>query len=160
MKALRRPGLLLTTLLAAACSDPTGFPALRDGAGTTTLLQTYFSGLPQAARLTVSTPTGWDSVWIALQGTVSPTSPPPAVDFSTQLVLVVALGTKRTGGYVIHIDSLADTGGTRTVFVTTLQPGGGCIVTDVETAPAHAVVADRGPATIVFHERSLQYDCQ
>lgn len=83
----------------------------------------------------------------------------PHVDFSTEQVLVAAMGTQPTGGYGIEISKVTlmtggFTGGHAFVEVTERRPAPGQIVTMALTSPIHVVRVPRG--AIAYHFTTAQ----
>lgn len=85
--------------------------------------------------------------------------PQPRVDFSTEQVLVAAMGTQPTGGYGIEITKVTlmtggFTGGHAFVEVTETVPAPGQIVTMALTSPIHVVRVPRG--AIAYHFNTVR----
>ena len=59
----------------------------------------------------------------------------PAIDFTTQMVVIVALGEKPTAGYGAKITGFSRNGGGIVVHVTAFAPGAGCATATVLTYP-------------------------
>ncbi len=79
----------------------------------------------------------------------------PAVDFTKEDVLVVAMGQRNTGGYATEIKRVeymtgGFTGGFAFVHYVETSPAPGSIVTMALTAPLHVVKLDKGPIRYVF----------
>lgn len=76
-------------------------------------------------------------------GTLEPPRP-VTVDWNTQMVIAVHLGTRNTGGYSVYVETIARTSAaTGTVFVVEKSPPSGGVVTQAMTSPWVMVVIDR-----------------
>ena len=92
-------------------------------------------------------------------GTSVDLGPQPRVDFSTEQVLVAAMGTQPTGGYGIEITRVTlmnggFTGGRAFVEVSERRPAPGQFVTMALTSPIHVVRVPRG--AIAYHFTTVQ----
>jgi hypothetical protein len=79
----------------------------------------------------------WVRLWQRM--TASQYSPLPHVDWSTEMVVVVALGMRPSGGYSVEIEKVTASPDTLDVHAREDQPGPYCGVTDALTDPFHAV---------------------
>jgi protease stability complex PrcB-like protein len=117
------------------------------------------SGIHTSRRQVIRDPATWQSVWNEIFSDVSPQPALPAVDFSTQMVLLAAQGDQATGGFGIFIDGAALTlDGTLIVAVTTASPGPGCLNPQQVTQPVDVAVAAT-QATVAFTERIGVFHC-
>jgi hypothetical protein len=119
-----------------------------------------YSGLEQPARSVITDAGTWQQTWTALWSRHS--SPPsvPAVDFGADAVVLVAMGTRPSGGHAIRIDDVSRSGDVIYVRVTQSSPGPTCITTAALTQPADAVVVPGGRgAEVRFVERTAREDC-
>jgi hypothetical protein len=118
------------------------------------------SGIHASRRQVIRDAVTWQSVWNEIFSDVSPQPALPAVDFSTQMVLLAAQGDQATGGFGIFIDGAALTlDGTFIVAVTTASPGPGCLNPQQVTQPVDVAVAAK-QATVAFTERIGVFHCQ
>lgn len=83
----------------------------------------------------------------------------PAPDFSSQTVLVVALGMRSTGGYDIQITSVTEKRALVVVEVTRTSPGSTCDVTQAFTSPYHVVVTDKIIKSVSFRYHNKVLSC-
>jgi len=113
------------------------------------------AGFADSVRAVVSDTLTWASVWKQFGGA----NPLPQIDFAQNRVLLVALGTRPTGGYGIRVDSLAYLGGT-VVHVSTIAPGPTCPTTQGLTSPAELVRVPQLPEPIVFQDHAVVTDCR
>jgi hypothetical protein len=120
---------------------------------------TQYSGIPDSQRVVIRDAAAWRRYWSAIH---QPFIPPPAVpdvDFTREMVVLAAMGTRQSGGFGIRIDSTTMEPARLTVQVTQRLPGRGCAVPAVVTQPVDLV---RVPATtlpVAFAERVERTDC-
>jgi hypothetical protein len=77
-------------------------------------------------------------------------SPAPSVDFSHDVVLIAAMGTQRTGGYAIGIDTIRVQGDTLVAVVRLEHPGAGCMLAQMLTDPIAVVRVAGANHPVVF----------
>lgn len=103
----------------------------------------------------------FSNFWKSLHGDDSQV--PEEVDFSQKIVLAAVLGVRPTGGYEAKIESITkNTNPTGVgVFVTEIEPGPDCAVTQVQTIPYHIVkMDDPSTARILFQDNGTDTsDC-
>ena len=152
-------------LLAVGCSSS------RDEASTRTPLTvtrlssepisvTYASQLRQPARLVIRDQAAWVSAWASLWPAFAPIPAPPNVDFSREMIVLVALGERPTGGYTILVDSAAVSGAGVTVWIGTSSPGRRCVTTQAFTQPVDIARLPRTDGAVRFAETSTVVDCE
>ena len=118
------------------------------------------SGIHTPSREVIRDAGAWQAAWNAIFANVSPQPALPAVDFSTQMVLLAAQGDQTSGGFGIFIDGAFTTlDGTVIAAVTTASPGPGCIRTPQVTQPVDAAVVGKA-ASVAFAERVGVFHCQ
>lgn len=118
------------------------------------------SGFPTRERLVIRDASTWSTMWPRIVGSRRPIPPVPEVDFISDAVVIAAMGTRNTGGYVIRVTDAQLRGDAATITVLEESPGAGCVVTTAETYPITVVLVPsfRGQATFV--ERTAQPACQ
>ena len=117
------------------------------------------SGIPGKERIIVRDSASWSSLWPRIVGTHSPVPPVPAVDFASQMLLVVSMGTRSSGGYIIMIDSVRVQGDTVRVAVREQSPGPRCGTPAVITAPVGLARIERTELPVSFVTRETVRDC-
>ena len=117
------------------------------------------SGLPDSARLVLRTPAEWTTLWNRIVANHSPKPPAPEIDFSKEMLIVAAMGTRSTGGYSIEIDAVDRDSSSITVSVRTHSPGKTCGTTAALTAPVAIVRIPRSPLPVQFVEEHVITDC-
>ena len=83
----------------------------------------------------------------------------PDVDFAREMVVVAALGERRSGGYAIVLDSATGRGGTLVVHLRTRSPDARCAVTGALTQPVDAARLPRHDGPVEFRERAEVVRC-
>src|SRR5216117_931164 len=130
---------LLTLLISGACSAPTPpttpapLPMTRFRADPVAYM--WNSGFDQPATFIVRDRTTWESIWNQLHSRHTPVPPLPAVDFSSEMVAVAALGAQSTAGYDLVLTNASESEGTVTVEATTRTPAPQCAILPVVTSP-------------------------
>lgn len=142
-------------LVSGCAADATGFHAILISPGLTEVYASSVSGPRAPVQEVISTDEAWRAFW---QSWPAPETR-PLIDFATQQLIVVALGTRGSTGYDVHIDSLQDIGATRTVFVTTYHPDARCAVGMMLTQPVHVVATAKRTTPIAFDVRDQAIAC-
>lgn len=120
----------------------------------------FYSGLAQRERVVVRTDEEWTRVWERITHRVSPPVPRPAVDFSQEMVVVVAMGGRPTGGYAIAVEGVFEAEGRLYAAVLEKSPGAACILTQALTQPIDVVRIPRRDGIVSFVERAETVDCR
>ncbi len=92
-----------------------------------------------------------------LQG--SPDATMPAVDFAKTTIVLVAIGSRNTGGHTVRVDSLISASGGTTVHYTVTSPGSRCMSMQMLTAPVEVISIDRVSGVVRFKKRSVSGGC-
>ena len=146
------PGWMLAPERSEGAGEAVSFRRLDDGAR-------QFSAVVQRERLVIETPEAWASAWALLQGTLLPVPPVPAVDFTREAVVVVAMGRRPTAGYSIRVDRVERLAGETTVRVVETSPGRTCVLAQVLTSPFDVVLIPRSALPLRFTEQQAVRDC-
>jgi hypothetical protein len=117
------------------------------------------SSIPDRRRIVIRDEAEWTAFWDDLTATIVPQPDPPAVDFSTRMVIAATMGQRTSGGYTISVEEVAEKDGTLYAAVQEVTPGVLCITTDVMTAPAVAVRVPRHVGTVAFVDTELALPC-
>jgi PrcB C-terminal len=151
--------VLVTTSIACAAPSITGAP----GASVPIVRLradpyafTFVSGLDKPAQLVVRDAVTWQAIWSQINSPYSALLPLPAVDFSREMIVVVALGSRSTGGYNILITGASEAAGGGTVFtINSDSPGSQCATTQAFTQPVDIarVPLRSGVDRFIEHER-------
>jgi protease stability complex PrcB-like protein len=116
------------------------------------------SGMTDSARLVIRDASVWAETWARIS-TVRPAPPLPAVDFTREMVIVAALGTRPSGGYGIVVESASRENGSLYVAIRSESPGTSCLSSAVLTAPVDVARVPRSDEQVQFRERSVTRSC-
>ena len=148
-----RAALFVTVVLSLASACATRPPvmssrAIPDGAlsvpmrrdeGSVSIFQGH-SGMTDSARLVIRNDAEWRRTWAQLVGHITPAPPIPEIDFTKEMVIVAALGTRPTAGHMIRIARVGRSSGVTYVDVVSERPGPTCRTAQMMTSPADVVV--------------------
>ena len=105
-----------------------------------------YSGWTRAQRVLVRDEASWEQLWARVHTPLASPPPLPPVDFSRQVVVGVALGSRPTGGFAVDILGVKRVGDRLIVRLRETQPPPGSMVTEAFTQPYALVVVDlEGP---------------
>ena len=114
------------------------------------------TGISEARRLVIRDANTWAEFWSELG-----VGGRPAVDFSRDVVVVVAAGQRPSGGHEIAVDRVSQTDGELAVEVVETTPGPNCMTTSSLTQPVDVVVVPAvAPRTWSFVERKEVRGCR
>lgn len=121
----------------------------------------FNSGLDQPGRTVVRDPGTWQALWAQIYSRYTPVPPIPAIDFSREMLVVVALGSRSSGGYGILVDGAHEAQNAGLVVtVRSISPGPKCGVTAAFTQPVDIARVARRDGDVSFFERSEVHTCQ
>jgi hypothetical protein len=122
---------------------------------------TFSSGLDKPARIVVRDNATWRTLWSQIYLGSAPVPPPPAIDFSREMIVVVALGSRSTGGYGILLEDASEDGaGGTAIAVRSMSPGPGCVVTLAFTQPVDIARLPLRQGEVRFVERAQVFECK
>ena len=98
-----------------------------------------YSGVRERLQIVIREQPEWKNLWQRHASIKAHHPPPPAMDFSDQIVVAVFLGDKPTGGYEIAIISAEQSEGVLTVSFSEKGPRPDAITTQAFTQPFHIV---------------------
>jgi hypothetical protein len=108
-------------------------------------------------RLVIKSREEFSDFWKRLTSPVPPggwAPPLPEIDFSKEMIVVSAMGSRPSTGYSIFIDGVCEANGQVEVFVSSVE--GSCgVEMGIVTTPADAVRLPRSDSPIVFRETQL-----
>jgi hypothetical protein len=119
----------------------------------------YQSGVGDRERVVVRDSETWAALWSRLGAVYLPPPVLPQVDFAANMVIVVTMGSRPSGGYGIVIDGFADAGGELVVAVREFAPGHSCGRTAGFTEPTAAIMIPARPWPVRFVETSGIREC-
>ena len=130
------------------CATATGAspPSIRS------LAKGGFSGIQKAKQEVIKDRAAWEKLWTEHNKSTKSASRAPDVDFSKEMVIVVTMGTKRTGGYSVEIVSAEPAGEKLKVSVKQTSPAPGAMTIQALTAPFHFVAVPRSDLEPEFVE--------
>jgi hypothetical protein len=118
--------------------------------------QWLHTGIEEPRRQVIRDANGWAQFWSELA-----MGDRPEVDFTHDLVIAVASGQQRTGGFGISVERVSQREGELTIQVVETSPGPDCVTTSELTQPVDVVAI---PLTNVrswtFVERKATSDCR
>lgn len=140
-------GVASPVLAQTAAPAPAPAPGANRTLPLTTIVQSGIGGPQNAAQLVIQTSADYANFF----GGNPPAS--PAVDFSAEDVLAVAMGTEPTGGYSISITAVElAPSGAATVHVQSTTPGPNKIVNQMVTTPFHVVKLAKAARSYAFSQ--------
>ena len=105
-----------------------------------TIVDETYSGLDEARSAVVHDPGSWAALWDRIHRGVSPRPALPPVDFSRHMLIAVATGTRRSGGFSVAVRSMAVQEDRLVVEVLETCPAGGGMASMALTQPVAVVV--------------------
>jgi hypothetical protein len=110
------------------------------------------SGLSAPLREVVRSEARWALLWEQVYAGVTPRPPRPAVDFSRQMLIAVAAGTRPTGGFDVAVRAVSVRGDALQVEVLESCPAPGAMVSAALTQPVMIVRLDAVALAPAFKE--------
>jgi hypothetical protein len=114
------------------------------------------TGIQEPRRQVIQDANAWAQFWSKLGA-----GDRPEVDFTHELVIAVASGQQRSGGFSIAVERVTQQEGDLTIQVTETSPGPNCVTTSELTQPVDVVTV---PLVKVrnssFVERKVSSDCR
>lgn len=164
---LPSPVLSVVLLAAIACQAPPqdSAGAARNGQPKLTRFRegpngfAQYSGYTEPTRLVIRDSEAWARAWATLHATAATPPPLPAVDFQREAVVLVASGTRSTGGHDLTLTSAAADGDTVRITGRLARPGAGCMATTALTQPVDIARLEPPPAAVAFDLRDEAVDC-
>ncbi len=157
-------GCLLTGVVAiTACGQPeaptkaTPLPLARLATESRAFM--IFSGYPEATTRVVRDRDAWQSAWNEIHRNLMPVPPLPDVDFSAEMIVLAAMGTRPSSGYDIVLTGASETNAVVTVEAEARSPGPKCVTLTVLTSPLDVARIPKRPASVVFHTTSITVLC-
>ncbi|MBA2671638.1 MAG: protease complex subunit PrcB family protein [Gemmatimonadetes bacterium] len=158
---------LFATLLAQGCervAEPSAPP--RDGAAMTSeqlqvtpVFSSNVSGFSSPAEMVLRDEPALQKAINEARHDVLMVETPINVDFSRQMVILVATGTRNSGGYGIRVDEVNRRDDGVVARYTVTRPGPECMTTQSITSPVEAVSVPRMEGPVTFDRREVVEDC-
>ena len=164
MKAFHAIAAVACTVIGAACSQITvstsgpEIPIVR--LRTEPYSFSFNSGWDSPTRTVIRDQAAWEEAWARTHQGHTPVAPAPVIDFSKEMVILVATGVKPSGGYSIVIERAAEVAADGiAVTVRSTSPGAQCYVTAALTQPVDIARVARRDGPVHFVERAEERDC-
>ena len=113
----------------------------------TTLLKGSNGGLDERGALVVRDKDEWARLKKQLGSGIIENK---SIDFDNDIVLAAFFGQKNTGGYIIRIEKVENSGDLTTVTIRETSPSPNCVVTEGLTTPYHIVTISKTGDQIKF----------
>jgi hypothetical protein len=120
----------------------------------------FHSGYREPQRLVIRSAAQWSQVWERITESYLPRPPAPTVNFDHEMVILVAMGQRPSGGYSIAVEGVYDAAGRLYAEVRERSPGASCGVTTALTQPVDAVRVPRRDGAVIFVDRAETFDCR
>ena len=114
-----------------------------------------FSGIQEPKQEVITDKKAWEQFW-SHHNRLRPTTPPPAVDFTKEMVIAVTLGTKRTGGYSVEIVRVTPLDKKLKITAQQTSPPSGAMTIHALTAPFHFVAVPKSSLKPEFAAEGMQ----
>jgi hypothetical protein len=85
--------------------------------------------------------------------------PPPEIDFSRNMLLVVTMGDEPNGGYDITVDGVYEHANQLEVVVRNVAPGRSCFTTQNVPQPVDIVQVEKRDESVIFRDLDIVRDC-
>lgn len=130
--------------------DGAGLPLRRIG-------QWSHTGIGEPRRVVLRDANAWTAFWAELGPAAGAR---PEIDFTRNLIIAVAAGQRRSGGYGIAVDRVSRSGGELTIETVETTPSPNCLTTQALTQPVDVVVVPAaGVRSWSFVERKEVAGC-
>jgi hypothetical protein len=157
--------VLVLATMAAGCgsetTSPDGVPrhATVVQAEQIVVVESWNSGYDAPQQLLITDAGAWAQAWQTVYRNQSEIPPLPAVNFSSDVVLLAAMGTRPTGGYSVRVTGVHALDGAFYVSVAERSPGATCGTFQAITAPVHAVRVPRSATRAHFNVTRQAVNC-
>ena len=154
-------GCLAAVLAMSACSSPsspsTPLSLTRFRPEPTSFLAN--SGYDQPLTLAIHDRDTWARTWNDIHSRLSPAPALPEIDFTKEMVLVAAIGSRPSSGFQVVFTGATETGDVVTIDVESRTPGPTCVMLPVVTAPVDLARIPRRNGAIVFRSTPKVVNC-
>ena len=116
----------------------------------TTLSKGQYSGVREPLKVIIQTQDEWVALWTGHSSIKANPSPPPYVDFATEIVVGVFVGERSTGGYEVEITRAERTDSAFYIYYRQKSPAPDTIVTQALTQPYHLIKVTKYDIPQVF----------
>ena len=101
----------------------------------------------------------WLELWKQLSSRQFRPPPLPEIDFSREMLIVVAMGERNTGGFSIIVDGVYERDKKLEVVVKSTSPGKNCMLSQAFTQPVDIIRVQKSDYPVVFRETNVSNDC-
>jgi hypothetical protein len=117
------------------------------------------SGIEEERKEVIRDDHAFRDLWAGHSAGMDPAPPPPAIDFSHEMLIAVFGGTQATAGYRWTLQNLSEENGSLAVHLRFDRPGADCVVAQVLTQPYLLVKTERSSLPVMFHVMSKTVSC-
>jgi len=142
----------------AAAPLPSGQSSVTSPVVPTVLLTLNVSGFTESTEAVLREPGALADAWKTAHSGI-PGNPPPSIDFAKQMVVLVAIGSRNTGGYTVRVDSVSRASDGALVSYTVVSPGPTCMTPQMITSPTVAVSVPRIDGSVQFKRSDVVDHC-
>lgn len=124
------------------------------------------SGIGDPLRIVIRNRDDWREMWKRIHSPdaehdpISELPPLPQIDFSREMVVVVALGARATGGYDVIVEGAYQRNDRLEIVVRSMSPGKGCFSVQMITQPVDIVRLPKTERSVVFRENEVVHECK
>jgi hypothetical protein len=117
-----------------------------------TVAKGAFSGITSARQVIIKDKAAWNKLWAQHSLNQAAASSAPELDLAKEMVIVVTLGRRNTGGYTIEIVKVEADDKRLRIAVQRKAPPPGAMVIQALTAPFHMAAIPRSDLKAEFVE--------
>ncbi len=158
VKYLVTAALLATAALSAGCAEEKADPkAPPETQGEELALGRSYpaqssGGIRKPVKTVVRDAASLESLWKRANAHMTPLPKAPTLDFEKQMLALVSLGDKPTGGWSVEIVGARAVGDTTLIMVAERAPAEDAVTTQALTQPWHAVILPRRDGPVEWPE--------
>lgn len=116
-------------------------------------------GYKTKTNLIISTQKEFLQIWEQAFANYMNKETAPEVDFEKNVIILVALGQKTSGGHTIKVNSVIESKDNTIVNILNTSPGKGCMTTEAITYPYQIVQIEKPKNTVQFSTIGKVIDC-
>jgi hypothetical protein len=149
---------ILTALVATGCASGVQVPVQRLPEAD---VMRFHCGIDTRQRLVIRDQAAWTAEWSRLASGYLPVIPPvPAVDFTSNAIVVATMGDRPSSGYAIEVTEMRLDGEDASISVIEDSPSSTCVVLAELTDPVAVVRVPAFSGHATFVEDTSQHDCR
>jgi hypothetical protein len=119
----------------------------------------FSSGIDAEQHMVIRNQQDWEQLWARLTARLGDRPPAPKVNFSSELVLIAAMGNRPSGGYAVKIERVVAHPIGHEVLVRHTSPGPRCGTTQAITSPVDIVRVAASPKPVRWRFVRDVMDC-